>query len=99
MDRMRKRTLATEITETTERQVTPTGFRAEALGVDSCYKQATPYGVYAYDPQANLFSQANDKPATGALRAREWGETRMWASRTGVYKKRSRSEERLREFD
>jgi len=45
MDRMRKRTLATEITETTERQVTPTGFRAEALGVDGCYKQATPYGV------------------------------------------------------
>jgi len=29
---------------------------------------------------------------------RENGETRMWASRTGVYKKRSRSEERLREF-
>jgi len=54
MDRMRKRTLATEITETTERQVTPTGFRAEALGVDGCYKQTTAYAGLRIYPQANL---------------------------------------------
>jgi len=30
------------------------------LGVDGCYKQATPYGVYAYTRKPTLSSQAKD---------------------------------------
>jgi len=36
------------------------GSEPKRLGVDGCYKQATPYGVYAYTRKPTLSSQAKD---------------------------------------